>query len=381
MGKDEAAKAYGNGGGGETPGDAGPGWRTRAVTIAGRPVRVIVIGAAVALLALVGGAVGVYAYDSAHKDQIADGVKVGNVDVGGLNRDQAAHRIRRLLVAPLHQPVKVNFGSESYKLPASHLKVRANVDGMVDKAIDAGQSWGFPGRVFRELTGGSVNQTVPPEVSYSRAAVHRFVLQVAKQVNREPRDATVSATGSSLNVVPAENGRTLKGGKLEKRLNTVIDGGARRRLVAAHVVLAKPKVTTNEVASQNPVYLTLDRAAFTLRLWNDLKLTKTYSVAVGQAGLETPAGLYHIQDKQVDPSWHVPNSAWAGSLAGQVIPPGPADPLKARWLGIFSGAGIHGTAETWSIGQAVSHGCVRMTIPDVIDLYPRVHVGTPIYIG
>jgi lipoprotein-anchoring transpeptidase ErfK/SrfK len=77
----------------------------------------------------------------------------------------------------------------------------------------------------------------------------------------------------------------------------------------------------------------------------------------------------------------VPNSAWAGSLAGQTIPPGPADPLKARWLGIFSGAGIHGTDETWSIGQAVSHGCVRMSIPDVIELYPRVPVGTPIYIG
>ena len=47
----------------------------------------------------------------------------------------------------------------------------------------------------------------------------------------------------------------------------------------------------------------------------------------------------------MDPSWHVPNSAWAGSLAGQVIPPGPADPLKARWIGIFDGAGIHGTDE------------------------------------
>jgi lipoprotein-anchoring transpeptidase ErfK/SrfK len=381
MGKDQAAKAYGNEGGGETPGDAGPGWRTRAVTIAGRPVRVVVIGAAVALLVLVGGAVGVYAYDSAHKDQIADGVKVGRVDVGGLNRNQAAHRIRRQLVVPLHQPVKVKLGSESYKLPPSQLKIRANVDGMVDKAIDASQSWGLPGRVFRELTGGSVHQTVQPEVSYSRTAVHRFVVHVAKQVNREPQDATVSATGSSLNVVPAENGRQLKEGKLENRLNEVIDGGARHRLVTAHVVLAKPKVTTDQVASQYPVYLTLDRAAFTLRLWDDLKLTKTYPVAVGQAGLETPAGLYHIQDKQVDPSWQVPNSAWAGSLAGQTIPPGPADPLKARWLGIFSGAGIHGTDETWSIGQAVSHGCVRMTIPDVIDLYPRVPVGTPIYIG
>jgi lipoprotein-anchoring transpeptidase ErfK/SrfK len=47
---------------------------------------------------------------------------------------------------------------------------------------------------------------------------------------------------------------------------------------------------------------------------------------------------------------------------------------------IFNGAGIHGTDETWSIGHAVSHGCVWMTIPDVTDLYDRVSVGTPVYI-
>ena len=50
-------------------------------------------------------------------------------------------------------------------------------------------------------------------------------------------------------------------------------------------------------------------------------------------------------------------------------------------MGIFAGAGIHGTDETWSLGQAVSHGCVRMSIPDVEELYDQVDVGTPIYIG
>ncbi len=68
-------------------------------------------------------------------------------------------------------------------------------------------------------------------------------------------------------------------------------------------------------------------------------------------------------------------------LAGQVIPPGPADPIKARWMAIFEGAGIHGTEEVESLGSAASHGCVRMSIPDVIELYPQVEVGTPIYIG
>jgi lipoprotein-anchoring transpeptidase ErfK/SrfK len=78
----------------------------------------------------------------------------------------------------------------------------------------------------------------------------------------------------------------------------------------------------------------------------------------------------------------VPNSAWAGSLAGQVIPGGsPQNPLKARWLGIYAGAGIHGTSDDGSIGTAASHGCIRMHIPDVIDLYDRVPVGAPVYIA
>jgi lipoprotein-anchoring transpeptidase ErfK/SrfK len=99
------------------------------------------------------------------------------------------------------------------------------------------------------------------------------------------------------------------------------------------------------------------------------------------AGLSTPAGQYSIQNKQVDPAWHVPNSAWAGSLAGQVIPGGaPNNPLKARWLGIANGVGIHGTAEDWSIGSRASHGCIRMHVADVKALYPRVPIGTPVLI-
>ena len=89
---------------------------------------------------------------------------------------------------------------------------------------------------------------------------------------------------------------------------------------------------------------------------------------------------YHIQDKQVNPSWHVPNSAWAGSLAGRVIPPGPDDPIKARWMGVAAGAGIHGTDELGSLGTAASHGCIRMAIPDVIALYDQVPLGSPVFI-
>ena len=59
----------------------------------------------------------------------------------------------------------------------------------------------------------------------------------------------------------------------------------------------------------------------------------------------------------------------------------PKNPIKARWMGFFDGAGIHGTDAKNSLGSAASHGCVRMAIPDVIELFDRVDVGTPIHVS
>ena len=212
--------------------------------------------------------------------------------------------------------------------------------------------------------------------------MNRFVKKVADGIVKEPVDASVSAGPDSLSVVKAENGYKLRDNKLTDQLTSLLDSGRGSRTIVAKVNVTKPAVTTAEVAEKYPTYLTLDRSNFTLTLWKNLEKVKSYTVAVGQVGLETPAGLYSIQDKQVDPVWTVPNSAWAGDMAGQVVPGGvPENPLKARWMGIFDGAGIHGTDETYSLGSAASHGCVRMSVPDVIDLYDRVDVGTPIYIG
>jgi lipoprotein-anchoring transpeptidase ErfK/SrfK len=226
-----------------------------------------------------------------------------------------------------------------------------------------------------------VDSNVPARIGYSAAAVDRFVKHVADEIDRPARDATVVASADSLSTVPGRNGRKVRVGQLRSQVVAAVDSPLGSRKVTPTVVSTTPEVTVDELASEYPSYLTLDRSSYTLRLWQNLELTRTYTVAVGQVGLETPAGLYSIQDKQVDPYWHVPVSDWAGSLAGQVIPPGPANPLKERWMGIFGGAGIHGTDQTYSLGSAVSHGCVRMSIPDVIELYDRVEVGTPIYIG
>jgi len=179
----------------------------------------------------------------------------------------------------------------------------------------------------------------------------------------------------------SHNGRSLPIDATRKAIDAQLDDPAAPRKVHAPLQRLKPKVTFGNLARVYNTVLTIDRPHFKLRLFKGLKFSKSYGIAVGMAGLETPAGRYAIQNKQVDPAWHVPNSAWAGSLAGQVIPGGaPNNPLRARWLGIANGVGIHGTAEDWSIGTRASHGCIRMHVADVIDLFRRVPVGTPVLI-
>ncbi len=325
-------------------------------------------------------AVGVWAYDDAQKDKIAPGVEVGGVDIGGKDADQARAIIKREVVAPLQQPVVVSYNGKDYTLSPKDLRATADIDGMVQEAIDRSRQGNIFDRVTRYASGGAVNANLDPRVDYDKKAVKEFVTQLADEINQDPVDASVEPSGGKLVKQAGENGQALDKRQTTEAINEAASSAGRDEPVHPVVNTTKPDVTTKDLAAAYPRYIYVDRADFTLRFYHHLKLEKTYTIAVGQAGLETPAGLYHAQDKQVNPSWHVPNSDWAGSLAGQVIPPGPADPLKARWIGIADGAGIHGTDDTGSLGSAASHGCVRMAIPDVIDLYDRVEVGDPIYV-
>jgi lipoprotein-anchoring transpeptidase ErfK/SrfK len=326
-------------------------------------------------------AVGAYAWDSSRNDEIADGVTIGGVDVGGMTTDQATRTVDRKLVEPLRDPVTVKYDGVKYRLSAEKLRVRSDVEGMVDRALEDSQDGGLPGRVWRYATGGQLDEAISPQITYSHGALDEFITKVAAEVNKDPVDATIEPTPTSLGKVPGEDGLAVKEKGLRSRLESAVQSPDRRTL-ALPVKKVPPEVTTDDLAAKYPTYLTLDRASFQLHLWKDLQLVKTYTVAVGAEGFDTPVGVYSIQNKAVDPAWSVPEEAWAGSLAGTVVPGGvPENPLKARWMGIFDGAGIHGTDDTYSLGSAASHGCVRMSVPDVIELYDQVPVGTPIYIG
>ena len=341
--------------------------------------RIAIIAAMTVAVLLVGAGV-VYAYDASHEDHIADGMRIGGVDVGGLSATAANAKLQRELVAPLQRSVVVRAGDDRFRLTAREAKVSVNSAELIDQAVAASREGSFLSRTWREVTGGSIDKQVSPRIDYSKPAVQRLVDRVRIAASKPAVDAQVDISTTSVSVKKSKTGRTIDAKALKAQVQSALVDVRASRNLRTKLAKVQPKVTTSKLASQYPSIITVDRGAHKLRLFKNLELAKTYTVAVGQAGLETPAGRYTIQNMAENPSWHVPQSAWAGDLAGTVVPPGPDNPIKARWMGIYDGAGIHGTDAVNSIGTSASHGCIRMRIPDVEALYDQVKVGTPVLI-
>jgi L,D-transpeptidase YnhG len=113
-------------------------------------------------------------------------------------------------------------------------------------------------------------------------------------------------------------------------------------------------------------------------LYKDEEIAVSYPVAIGKPGWETPRGTFKILHK-------VKNPVWENPFNGYVIPPGPGNPLGDRLIvfapvGKEGFVGFHGTTNESLIGQAVSHGCVRMKNNDIRALFEQVKVGIPVVV-
>ncbi len=328
--------------------------------------RAMTIGFGAAALVLVLIVAGFFVLDGAKDDDtIADGVRVGSVDVGGMQRDEAGALIERRLAGTTEEPVAVLFRKTHYVMRAEVANARIDVAATLDAALDAGEN----------------GAAVAPRVTYARTAVADFAGRLAERVDRSARDADIAWRDGKLDRTRARAGRAVDRAALVARLARVMAAPAPERRVEVPVkVTERPERTFEDLAKRYPAVIAVDRDAKILRLYEHLTLSKRYKIAVGKAGLETAAGRYKIQQKIVNPDWHVPDSDWAGDLAGRTIPYGdPQNPLEARYMGFHDGQGIHGTSDLASLGTAASHGCIRMSVPSVKQLFKEVKVGTPVF--
>jgi lipoprotein-anchoring transpeptidase ErfK/SrfK len=303
-------------------------------------------------------------------ERIAAGITAAGTDVAGLTVDEAAARLQGIHGERLVRGiVTVQAADITWRLETADADVAFDALTSAKRALYAGR------------TAAGQPLDVPLAVSFTQSAVDRFVARIRKRLYRPARDSRLKVSIRRVRVTHSRRGRDIGDKTLAKQVAAALTNPNINRVFKPRLISVAPKVTAGKLRKTASTVITIERSSFTLRLFKRLKVVKRYKVAVGLPDYPTPQGLFAIQSKQVNPTWTAPNSPWAGELAGSQIPGGaPDNPLKARWMGVSGAVGIHGTGEPWSIGSRASHGCIRMRVPDVIDLYPRVPIGTPVLI-
>ena len=343
--------------------------------------RLLVILLPIAVLGLAFAAVALA--DSRASSKLASGTTVGGIAVGGLTEEQAIDRLRARIGTPAMRRARVRVGERTFSMTAQEAGVRLDLRRAVRRAHEAGRDGNVVERGWRELTGGKVDVSEDAPIAVDRKAVTSFVGGIHAAVARKPVEAELDISVTSVSVKDSRPGRRLAGREdLVKRLSAAFADPRRKRQLQARTAEVQPERSTDDVWDATPTVVTVAREGKTVRVFKRGKLDKTYRVAVGEPKYPTPTGQFTVQTKQVNPTWNVPDSDWAGDLAGQAIPGGdPKNPLVARWIGFNGSVGFHGTKSIDSLGRSASHGCVRMSPGDVIDLYERVQVGTPVLVA
>jgi L,D-transpeptidase ErfK/SrfK len=152
-----------------------------------------------------------------------------------------------------------------------------------------------------------------------------------------------------------------------------------------------PALAAASVEAPPPTTLVLDRSRRLLTVFENGRPLRRFPVAVGMPGWETPVGTFQVMEKTINPVWEHPQK-------GTHTPAGPANPLGSRWIGFHQDCqgrrgwdgeqmldikgcvvtGFHGTPNRWTVGRALSHGCVRLHDEDVREVFELVSIGTPV---
>jgi lipoprotein-anchoring transpeptidase ErfK/SrfK len=284
---------------------------------------------------------------------IPPGVKIAGIAVGDMTPETATVVVQQRFDLGLPLIYKRRRLTPS---PAA-LGATARVEQAVERARNA-------------QPGEEVGLTVLIEGATTRA----YVASVARRFNRRPGNAALVLRRQRPKIVPERVGVTVLRAPLTATIHKRLLAMSRAP-VKIRETLTRPKVTRR--AFRNSIVIR--RGSNRLELYHYERLRKRFRVATGETVYPTPLGRFHIVVKWRNPWWYPPSSRWARGL--EPVPPGPNNPLGTRWMGLsVPGVGIHGTPNSGSIGYSVSHGCIRMYIPDAEWLFNTVDVGTPVFI-
>jgi lipoprotein-anchoring transpeptidase ErfK/SrfK len=284
---------------------------------------------------------------------IPPGVRVAGVKVGGLSAGEAITAVQAAFATPL--PVVVD---RSRLVLDPRVYASAYIPTAVAKARLA-------------QPGTNVKLIVAVRGRPLRAWVDRLLRRFA----RPSIDATLAFRAERPVIKPDRSGRRLSRTVVTRRVVAALAANS-RLVVRVHTGRVAPTVTADSFKD----VIVIDRSSNRLFLYDSAKLHRVFAVATGQAIYPTPRGTFHIIVKWKNPWWYPPTQdSWAKGLLP--VPPGPNNPLGTRWMGLSApGVGIHGTDAPSSIGYSLSHGCIRMQVPEAEWLFDHVEIGTTVHI-
>ncbi len=286
---------------------------------------------------------------------VPDGVRIGGVEVGGLISVQAQERVERRYA----QPIRLFHGEQSWSVSPKRLGASASIGAAVEAAVRA-----RPGA------------EVDVEIAVRKKAVQRYVARLDEKYARPAKNSElVGLENLAPKFTEAKAGRRVDRQAMVRALTRVARSPHRTGQIPVKLVPVAPEVTPDDFGA----IVVIRRDSNRLHLYDGPQLVREFTVGTGEAKYPTPVGDFRIVTKERDPWWNPPDSEWAADA--EPIPPGPGNPLGTRWMGLdVYAVGIHGTPDAASLGYSVSHGCIRMAIPDAEWLFRRVRVGTPVFI-
>ncbi len=334
----------------------------------------LILGGAILAVALVGIFLFLLIQDMVAFGTFPKGVSVVGVDVSGLSKTEAIEKCRTGLAEVANRPLTLKVDEDNYQASPQEIGLKLEYQTMVDEAYREAWSVNVFERMARRFINRPKNINVSLMAATEEARVNDFVNRALGSINRPPQDAYVDVTNGTAVIVPSKDGRQADTNQLLADTNDAL--GTPERTVNVNV-------TRTPAAINDSVFgklIIINLSAHTLSLYERDKLIAQFPVACGSPSFPTPVGHWKVILKEVNPAWRNPGSAWAKSMP-PYIPPGPGNPLGTRALTTnASGVLIHGTPSPWSVGRSVSHGCVRMYMKDVEQLFPMVEVDTPIYV-
>ena len=326
-----------------------------------------------ALIGVAGIAYAGYDYSKRYDGKILPGATIAGVDVGGMTSEDALAEVKAAIAPQLHHPVTVTWKHRTWTVTPKELGARSNARAAIDAALQASDAATFLEKTRMRLLGDELSFDREVAVSYPRRGVHRFIERLAAKLHRDPVDASLDYSTGWVKVTPEQTGRSVNVVPSEVALKRAIKTGD------SHAQLSVRPLEPAMTAAAYDQVLLVRIGENKLYLYENGKITSSWTIATGLPEYPTPSGVYEVTEKRYMPTWINPAPDTWGKDMPESIPPGPSNPLGLRALNWSAPAiRFHGTSATYSLGFNASHGCVRLANEDVIELYDRVDVGTPI---